>query len=129
VIIQTYQPDHPAIDHAARYDYEGFFEEERAARLQAGYPPFGRLVRLMFGHTNARYAREEAMRLGKALELRRSELGSHSDVVGPAPAYVPRVRGRWRWQLLLRGREPAELVRDFLLPAGWTVDVDPIATA
>jgi primosomal protein N' (replication factor Y) len=38
---------------------------------------------------------------------------------------VPRLRGRWRWQILLRGPDPASLVRDFVLPAHWSVDVDP----
>jgi primosomal protein N' (replication factor Y) len=82
-------------------------------------------VRLSFGHTNPRYAREEAMRLQRALARRRAELGADADVLGPSPAYVPRVRGRWRWQLLIRGREPAAIVRDFTLPPGWSVDVDP----
>ena len=78
-----------------------------------------------FSHTNPRSARDEALRLQRALSQRRAELGSDVDVVGPSPAYVPRVRGRWRWQFLLRGRDPAALVRDFLLPPDWAVDVDP----
>ena len=46
-------------------------------------------------------------------------------LVGPSPAYVQRVRGRWRWQIILRGRDPAALVRDFVLAPHWAVDVDP----
>jgi primosomal protein N' (replication factor Y) len=125
VIIQTYQPDHYAVDAASRYDYEGFAAAELESRRKAGYPPFARLLRMMFTHANPRFAREEAMRVQRALSLRRAELGSGDEVLGPSPAYVPRVRGRWRWQLLLRGRDPAALVRDFLLPNGWTIDVDP----
>ena len=67
------------------------------------------------------------MRVQKALSLRRAEFGSRDDVLGPAPAYVPRVRGRWRWQILLRGEDPASLVRGFLLPPNWAVDVDPVS--
>jgi primosomal protein N' (replication factor Y) len=125
VIIQTYTPDHYAIDAAARYDYDGFAAAELDARRRAGYPPFARLVRLTIAHPNARFAREDAMRVQRALSQRRAEVGSDVDVVGPSPAYVPRVRGRWRWQLLLRGRDPASLVRDFVLPPNWVVDVDP----
>jgi primosomal protein N' (replication factor Y) len=125
VIIQTYQPEHYAIDAASRYDYEGFAAAELASRRAAGYPPYGRLVRMVFSHANPRFGREEAMRTARALELRRKELGSDAEVLGPSPAYVPKVRGRWRWQLILRGRDPTELVRDFLLPRGWAVDVDP----
>ncbi|TAK55354.1 MAG: primosomal protein N', partial [Dehalococcoidia bacterium] len=127
VIIQTYTPEHYAIDAAARYDYEGFAAAELDARRWAGYPPFARLVRLTLAHANPRFAREDAMRVQRALSQRRAEIGSDVEVVGPSPAYVPRVRGRWRWQLLLRGRDPAALVRDFVLPPNWVVDVDPVS--
>ncbi len=126
VVIQTYQPDHYAIVAASRYDYEGFVAGELDARRRTGYPPYARLVRLGFSHTNPRYAREEALRVQKTLALRRAEAGSDVEVLGPSPAYVPRVRGRWRWQLLLRGVDPATLIRGFLLPQGWTIDVDPV---
>jgi primosomal protein N' (replication factor Y) len=125
VIIQTYTPDHYAIDAAARYDYDGFAGAELESRQRAGYPPFGRLVRLTLAHPNATFARDDALRLQRALSQRRAEIGSDVDVIGPSPAYVPRVRGRWRWQLLLRGRDPAALVRGFVLPPNWAVDVDP----
>jgi len=125
VIIQTYTPDHYAIDAASRYDFDGFVTAELESRRAAGYPPFGRLVRLMLTHPNPRFAREDAMRLQRVLAHRRAELGSDTSIIGPSPAYVPRVRGRWRWQLLLRGRDPSELVRDFVLPPNWAVDVDP----
>jgi primosomal protein N' (replication factor Y) len=125
VIIQTYQPGHYAIDAASRYDYEGFAEAELRARELTDYPPFARLLRMTFTHPNPRYAREEALRMQKALALRRAEFGASDEIIGPAPAYVPRVRGRWRWQLTVRGRDPASLVRGFVLPPNWAVDVDP----
>jgi primosomal protein N' (replication factor Y) len=126
VIIQTYTPDHYAIEAAARYDYDAFVTAELESRRRAGYPPFGRLVRIMLTHPNARAARDEAMRLQRALSHRRAEMGSDVEVLQPAPAYVPRVRGRWRWQILLRGRDPASVVRNFVLPPNCTVDVDPV---
>jgi primosomal protein N' (replication factor Y) len=125
VVIQTYTPDHYAIDCASRYDYDGFVEHELEWRRTAGYPPFGRLVQLTLTHPNARWARDEALRLHRALTHRRAELGSDTDVLGPAPAYVPRVRGRWRWQILLRGPNPTALVADTPLPQHWSIDVDP----
>jgi len=127
VIIQTYTPDHYAIDAASRHDYEGFAAAELESRRRAGYPPYGRLVRLTLAHPNPRFAREEALRLQRALSHRRAELGNDADVLGPSPAYVPRIRGRWRWQLLLRGSDPAALVRDFVFPPNWIVDVDPVS--
>jgi len=127
VIIQTYTPDHYAIEAAARYDYEGFAAAELESRRRAGYPPYARLVRLTVAHANPRAAREEATRLHRALSHRRAEAGSDVEVIGPSPAYVARVRGRWRWHVVLRGRDPAALVRDFVLPAECAVDVDPVS--
>jgi primosomal protein N' (replication factor Y) len=125
VIIQTYTPDHYAIDAASRYDFDGFVGAELESRRTAGYPPYNRLVRLLLTHANPRFARDDAMRLHRVLAHRRAEIGSDTTIVGPSPAYVERVRGRWRWQLLLRGRDPSEPVRDFVLPPNWAVDVDP----
>ena len=129
VIIQTYTPDHYAIEAAARYDYEGFAAAELGARERLGYPPFARLVRLLFAHSNPRFARDEAMRMQRALSQRRAELGSDAVIAGPSPAYVPRVRGRYRWQIVIRGRQPDELLRDSPLAANWSVDVDPVTLA
>lgn len=125
VIIQTYTPDHYAIDAASRYDYEGFVTRELESRHSQGYPPFRRLVLLTLSHANERWARDEAHRMQKALLHRRTQLGAAIDVIGPAPAYVPRLRGRWRWRILLKGDEPASLVREFPLPQHWSIDVDP----
>jgi primosomal protein N' (replication factor Y) len=47
------------------------------------------------------------------------------DILGPAPAHLPRLRGRWRWNVALRGVEPSPLLREAALPRGWVVDVDP----
>jgi len=126
VIVQTYTPDHYAIDAASRHDFDSFYRQEVELRRRAGYPPFQRLVRLVFAHTNAGFAQREAMRLAAALRHRRDVAGSDTTITGPSPAYLARVRGRWRWQLLLRGRDPTDLVRDLRLPPGWTVDVDPV---
>ncbi|MDP9236448.1 MAG: primosomal protein N' [Chloroflexota bacterium] len=128
VIIQTYTPGNYAIEAAARYDYEAFVGAELEARRRSGYPPFARLLRLTLSHTNPRSAHAEAMRVRRALASRRAEIGSDVEVLEAAPAYVPRLRGRWRWQILLRGRDPASVVRDFVLPPNWTVDVDPVGT-
>jgi primosomal protein N' (replication factor Y) len=125
VIIQTYTPDHYAIAAATGYDYEGFVSTELASRQRAGYPPFGRLVKLIVTHPNERWSREEALRMQRVLTHRRSESGALADVIGPAPAYVPRVRGRWRWQIILRGDDPANLLRELPLPPHWSIDVDP----
>ena len=51
------------------------------------------------------------------------------EVMGPSPAYVARLRGRYRWQVLVRGRHPAELLAGVALPQNWLLDIDPMTVA
>jgi primosomal protein N' (replication factor Y) len=126
VIIQTYTPDHYAIEAAAGHDYHALYAREIEFRRRMGYPPFGRLVRMTFAHTNLEYAQRQAATMAHHLRDEQSRRGlPNLDVLGPAPAFVPRLRGRYRWNVLLRGSEPAELLPDEALPRGWTVDIDP----
>jgi primosomal protein N' (replication factor Y) len=128
VIIQTYTPDHYAIEAAAAHDYHSLYERELEFRRRMAYPPFGRLVRMTFAHTNPDYAQRQAGTMVNHLREEQQRLGvANLDVLGPAPAFVPRLRGRYRWNVILRGSEPAVLLRDAALPRGWTVDVDPIS--
>ncbi len=128
VIIQTYQPEHPAIRAAAQHDYEGFAEAELAFRREQGYPPYRRLARLEYADASAARAQGEAERLAGLLNERIALLGLYGvDVIGPTPPYFQRERGRWRWQLLVRGPDPSVLLGDLRLPLGWRVDIDPVS--
>ena len=127
VVMQTYHPDHYAILFAAAHDYEGFAQVELAFRRRAGYPPAIRLARLVTADRDAGKAQRAAEQLAQHLMkvLRQRGLPS-SDLIGPAPAFFARVRGHYRWQILLRSVAPADLLRDIDLPPGWIVDVDPV---
>ena len=126
VIIQTYTPDHYAIEAASRHDYQALYRQETEFRRRTGYPPFGRLARLTFAHTNSAYAQRQAETVVRTLRDECARLGvPNLDVLGPAPAYIARIRGRWRWNVIVRGADPAVLLRDLTLARGWTVDVDP----
>lgn len=128
VIIQTYTPDHYAIRAAATHDYRAMYEAELRVRREAGYPPFGRLTRLLFSHGNAARAEAEARRLAAELRDLRERQGLPGvEVIGPAPAFHARVRGRTRWQIVLRANDPAELLAGATLRKGWSVDVDPVS--
>ena len=69
-------------------------------------------------------AKAEATRMAVALRLRAVERTARVDVIGPAPAYVARRAGRWRWHVVLRGADPVAIL-DGSVPAPWSVDVDP----
>jgi primosomal protein N' (replication factor Y) len=127
VVVQTYQPEHPAIQAAAQHDYAAFAQGELAFRRAQGYPPYRQLVRLEYADANAPRAQEEAERLKALLTDRIALLGLYGvEVIGPTPPYFARQRGKWRWQLLVRGGEPLTLLRDLRWPLGWRVDVDPV---
>ena len=128
VIVQTYTPEHYAIRAAAAHDYGAMFDAEMRVRREAGYPPFGRLARLLYGHTNAAYAEEEARRLAAELrDLRRRRGLPGEEIIGPAPAFHARLRGRWRWQVLVRAPDPAALLAGVTLKKGWSADIDPVS--
>jgi primosomal protein N' (replication factor Y) len=127
VIIQTYNPQHYAIQAAADHDYEGFYQQELAYRRQLEYPPFSRLVTLRHSDRDPYRARIEAERLGRWLshEIRRRSLPVN--LIGPAPCFFSRVQGRYRWQIILRASDPLVLLRHVALPWGWRADVDPVS--
>ena len=127
-IVQTYRPDHYALDLAARQDYPAFYRQEVAFRRTQRLPPYSRLLRLLITHTNAGRCQREAERLGRILRHQGRAWGiAGVDVLGPAPSYPTRVRGRYRWHILLRGGDPRLLLDKVDIPDGWQVDVDPVS--
>jgi primosomal protein N' (replication factor Y) len=127
VIVQTYNPDHYAIQAAAQHDYATFYEQELGYRRQLGYPPFSRLVVLRFSGKDVHRCRTEAERLSRWLAHEIRRLGQTADLIGPAPCFFGRVEGRYRWQIVVRSPDPMPLLRDTALPLGWRVDVDPVS--
>ncbi|MGB9613213.1 MAG: replication restart helicase PriA [Candidatus Margulisiibacteriota bacterium] len=130
VIIQTYNPKHYAIVAVAQHDYESFYRQEIEARRELNYPPFTKLISLLIAGEEERKVIKVSEDLKKFLEkiLKR-------EVLGPVPAPISRLRGFWRYRILLKGRE-LEAMREAVLEAlqkivfpkevKVTVDVDPI---
>ncbi len=123
-IVQTYQPDHPAIVAAASGDRVAFYDAELALRERFGSPPFGRLVKLTVGLADPAAAEREARALADRLRERATDRQLAVTVVGPAPAYIARRADRWRWNVVLRGSDPVALLEGGV-DAPWSVDVDP----
>ncbi len=132
-LVQTYNPQHPAIAHAQRNDYLGFYQQELAVREMLLYPPFCRLVNLVAQHTNP----TEAEGILNLLSQRLSEQVGTTllQILGPTTAPLERVAGNYRYHMLLKFApfvEPAEslnAVLNELTPrqrAMLTVDIDPI---
>ncbi|MGQ9516219.1 MAG: replication restart helicase PriA [Anaerolineae bacterium] len=128
VIIQTYTPKNYSIQRAARHDFAGFYQEELAFREQQGYPPFCRLAALRFAHRDPGRAQAEAERVHRLLgDYLRRQGFRDVELSGPVPCFFARLRGAYRWQIILKAGDPAEVFRGFPLPAGWRLDIDPVS--
>jgi primosomal protein N' (replication factor Y) len=127
VIIQTYSPDNYIIEAAAKHDYLGFYHKEIDYRRRYNYPPFSRLVRLVYSHANEGLCRREAERVHRLILEERVGGGAIDfNVIGPVPTFAFRARGRYRWQVFLRGPDSSRILSQLALPRGWTIDVDPV---
>jgi primosomal protein N' (replication factor Y) len=137
VIVQTYAPDHYAMQHLLNHDYKSFFAAERAFRRELNYPPFSRLVNLRLDGPKPEEVEIKAKALAKKLRERQSEsqtFRQQIEVLGPAAAPIEKLRNRYRWQLLLKGKQISSLLEFArkareILPQSRTIrlhiDVDP----
>ncbi|MBZ0296202.1 MAG: primosomal protein N' [Anaerolineae bacterium] len=126
-LLQTYQPDHYALVAATQHDYDAFYTQEIASRRDLHYPPFQRLLRILFQLGNDSKAQLEAERAADLLRQRitRAQIPD-THIIGPAPCFFARVNNIYRWHVLLRGPDPTAVLRDFDIPRNWYVDVDPV---
>ena len=127
VVVQTSNPEHYSLHSATTGDYEGFYAAELPSRKAFVFPPFAELAVLT--RTDADDARAAAAAREAAEELASGLLGEGVEgirVMGPAPAFIHRLRGEYRWQVTLKGGG-LERARH-LAPRGkgWSYDVDPV---
>jgi primosomal protein N' (replication factor Y) len=131
VILQTFDPANQVIQSTAQHDVNGFYDYELEQRKRLGYPPFSRLVRLEFRHTDPAIAEQEAHKLAEKFRSSSNmERWKRITVIGPVPAFFAKVGGVHRWQIVLRGNDPVSLLRDRPVETWlkeWRVEVDPIS--
>jgi primosomal protein N' (replication factor Y) len=127
VVLQTFAPEHYAIQYAAGHDVAGFYQHELAERRRLGYPPFARLVRLELREHSSSKAEAEAQNLAAKISgWIETEGRKETSLIGPAPCFFARLGGEYRWQIVVRGPDPLSLLRS-RLPDGWRVEVDPLS--
>jgi primosomal protein N' (replication factor Y) len=137
VLIQTHNPEHAAIRFASRHDVHGFLEHELKDRREAGYPPFFRLALVRVDAQDEETARGVAAILAAHARTSPEVLGRRVDVLGPAAAPIARLRGRFRFRVMLRAVDRRALravlaivdaARDEVdRRARVALDVDPVA--
>jgi primosomal protein N' (replication factor Y) len=125
VVLQTFQPEHYAIQAAAHHDYGEFYRQELAYRRQLSYPPFSQLVRLEFRHPDPEGAERAAGQMaGRVRAWLAAGDRRATQMTGPVPCFYSRLNGLYRWQIVLRGPQPASLLRGQAL-GDWRVEVNP----
>jgi primosomal protein N' (replication factor Y) len=127
VVVQSYSPDHYAIQAAAKHDYRTFYAEEIDFRRVHGFPPFTRLVRYLFRHQDDAHCADEADVMARELARHIKRSGVTGDLLGPTPAFANRIRGKHQWQIVLRTspEEMEQLLDGLPSRPGWWTDVDP----
>ena len=134
VIAQAFDPGHPVLLHAAKQDYEAFYDAEIRYRRALRYPPLAALVQIIVAEAREAQAWRIANDVGAALT---AASAGRLTITGPGPAPIERLRGMYRMQLLVRSagrRRLVETVAAALLPFETTsarrsihVDVDPVS--
>jgi primosomal protein N' (replication factor Y) len=133
VVIQTFNPEHYAVVAAAAHDYTGFYEQEIEHRHDTNFPPFSSAVNIVASDEKEAEAQRRLKELVKAIDEGSKAAELPIELLGPAPAPVSRVRGRYRWHVMLRSTDRDYLIRlvkqalDAVPSArrGLSVDVDP----
>jgi len=135
VFVQTFQPDHLTIQLAAKHDYDAFARDELGSRRRLGYPPFGRLARVVVRSQQRQRAHEAIQAVaGRLIEPARV---AGIIILGPQPCPISKISRFWRYHLLLKAPSARALlhffdgVRSNLSPPGniqMAIDVDPQST-
>jgi len=118
VYIQTYEPDHYVFQYVRNHDYTGFYEKEIELRRELSYPPYSKLIRIIFNFRS----REEGAKIIKNIAGRIRKIASTNrplpkgregnvEILGPSPAPVEKIRYYWRWHLVLKGKDSKSLRR------------------
>lgn len=118
VVVQTLSPENAAIRFGARHDFLGFFKEEIERRKEGGWPPFEKVVRLEKRGMDKNEVAREAENVARKLRVEKG-----LEVLGPAPCLPPKVAGKYRWQVLVKGEGGREAVAGLDLK-GWRVIVE-----
>ena len=124
VIVQTFQPDHPAIRDGLAQNYADFYTRTIARRRATDFPPFVYLLKLTCVYKTEAAAIRNAKKLAQTL---RAAAPADVRILGPTPAFYERVRDTYRWQLILKSPHRSDLVSllDLVPPAHWQAELDP----
>jgi primosomal protein N' (replication factor Y) len=111
-ILQTFQPEHYAIQSAAHHDSAGFYHQELGLRRAMGYPPFSSLVRIEVRNIKPELAEQKANQVARQLQMWIKDGNFNStEMIGPVPCFFAKQNGLYRWQIILRGPDPVQILQ------------------
>ncbi len=107
VVIQTFNPDHYSIQKAKDHDFIGFYQEENQFRRALDYPPFSRLINFRLVGNSEKKTKAISEEMGKmGRDLLKRGYGKGLEILGPSAAPFAKMRGKFRWQMLAKGKSP-----------------------
>lgn len=138
VVIQTYNPEHESLIFAIRHDYEGFANQELIHRSALLYPPHGSLISLRIQSSEHTKAYQLAQQVGSRARALQNQFAPYKglEVLGPAEAPMAKLKGQYRYYILLKGTQKpvlSKFIRQLLGDESWVpakcrviVDIDPL---
>jgi len=127
-IIQTYNPDYQAYQ-ALLGNLDKFYQDELKARKLFSYPPFARLIKLEYRHSNQTKAAQTARAISEKIKLAAAQLRleSNFEMIGPHPAFIARENNKYVFNIILKIRPELKKLDTILkyVPSDWLIDVDP----
>lgn len=126
VILQTYQPENPLYEILLKEDYQSFAFSELMERQKGNFPPFIDLVRLIYENQNEHQCKVKTIELFQILNQAFNKQSGEKNLVeilGPSPAFISKIKNKFRWHILLKGKNLQQFLP--LVPKDWTIDVDP----
>lgn len=123
VIFQTYNPESFVIKTASKHDFESFYKNEIKTRQELEYPPFIKVIKLIYKNSDPDQAQHEAERLSNKFSVFNSKILT---MLGPAPSFFQKIQGRYIWQIIIKLKN-LNLKENILklVPNDWIIDIDP----
>ncbi len=126
VLIQTFHPDNPAVKYSLNLDLDNFYKQELMERKDYAYPPQNELVRLIIKNKNKNKIIKRSAEL--FAEINKKIIPSGVEIIQPGPTFVEKIRGQYRWQLIIKyNPSHFNFVKSLIQLTGddWLIDINP----
>jgi primosomal protein N' (replication factor Y) (superfamily II helicase) len=132
VVVQTYSPDLDIFHELVNHDFNSFYKKTLENRRELSYPPFAKIVNLLYNSSSDDEAKEESKKTAERVSALLTDSKINFQIVGPSPAFIPKIRNKYRWQITIKlplwDTANTQLLNNIFtqtLTKGWVVDVDP----